>query len=227
LTRRDSRVLLACGFFASTFVVLTLLVAADVAQPVDRYAVRHLMPGLGADFQKPSLPGRLIPFLGEAQRHADAFQHAIRVISFPASALASLVLLTIACFLLWRRGERPSALTWTAVWALAIAIELICEALVRHEPLLLASPDRAPRQVTFGNSYPSGHAIRATLLAALAGRLSPRVLPYVLVWTAVVAVGLELAAFHTPTDILGGLLLAAFLLASAKLVSRILSPPRP
>ncbi len=219
--------LLACGFFASTFVALGVLVAAGVTQPFDGYAVRHLMPGLGADFQKPSLPGRLIPFVGEAQRHADAFQHAIRVISFPASGLPSLVLFTSACFLLWRRGEGSRALAWAAVLVGAIGTELICEALVRHEPFLLVSPYGTVREVTYANSYPSGHAVRATLLAALAGRLSPRVLPYFLVWTAVVVVGLELAAAHTPTDILGGLLLAGFLLSSATLASRVLSRPRP
>lgn len=227
LARLDRRLLLASGF-ASMFVVIGVLIAAGVAQPFDGYAVRHLMPGLGADFQKPSLLGRLIPFLTEAQRHHEGFQQAVRVISFPASGLPSLVLLMIGCFLLWRRGDGPDALTWVAVWAVAIGTELISEALVSHKSFLLTSPYGVVRPVPYENSYPSGHAIRAALLAALASRLFPRLGPYCVVWTATVAVGLELGAVHTPTDILGGLALAAFLITSTRIArlkrSNILRP---
>ena len=55
---------------------------------------------------------------------------------------------------------------------------------------------------------PSGHAARSAVLAATATAVWPRLWPLFAGWVAVVVVSAELDAIHTPSDIVGGLLLA-------------------
>jgi membrane-associated phospholipid phosphatase len=74
--------------------------------------------------------------------------------------------------------------------------------------------------VAFDSSWPSGHALRCALVAAALATVWPRLRIPLLIWLAAVVVLLELAGFHTPTDLVGGLLLATATAAGAVVVER-------
>jgi membrane-associated phospholipid phosphatase len=74
--------------------------------------------------------------------------------------------------------------------------------------------------VAFDSSWPSGHALRCALVAAALATAWPRLRIPLLIWLAAVVVLLELAGFHTPTDLVGGLLLATATAAGAVVVER-------
>jgi membrane-associated phospholipid phosphatase len=57
-------------------------------------------------------------------------------------------------------------------------------------------------------SWPSGHALRCGLVAAALAAAWPRLRVPLAIWLAAAVALLELAGFHTPTDVAGGLLLA-------------------
>jgi membrane-associated phospholipid phosphatase len=75
--------------------------------------------------------------------------------------------------------------------------------LYRHEVHLVA----------FDNSWPSGHALRCAIVAAALTAAWPRLRIMLGVWLAAAVVLLELAGFHTPSDLAGGLLLATVAVA--------------
>lgn len=72
----------------------------------------------------------------------------------------------------------------------------------------------------FDASWPSGHALRCALVAGALGAAWPRLRLALGIWLVAVVVLLELAGFHTPTDLTGGLFLAATAAAAAVAVER-------
>src|SRR5438093_1123081 len=60
----------------------------------------------------------------------------------------------------------------------------------------------------FDSSLPSGHAARAVILVALVSLCTARLRVLAVVWLAAVLVLLVLGAWHTPSDVLGAVLLA-------------------
>jgi membrane-associated phospholipid phosphatase len=74
--------------------------------------------------------------------------------------------------------------------------------------------------VGFDASWPSGHALRCALVAAAVAAAWPRLRIPLAIWLVAVVVLLELAGFHTPTDLVGGLLLASAAAAAAVVVER-------
>jgi membrane-associated phospholipid phosphatase len=207
---------------AAAFGLVAGLLAAGLFDPIDSYAVHHLMPGLGTDRDKPSLVDSLVPFLH--QGHPSGITRVADVITLPASAVPSLLLLGGGCLLLWRRGARSEALLWASAWVVGDAIELLCKSVVQRPALYVHTPgQRYPNHVfPFDGSYPSGHTLRAFLVAAVATRLWHRGWPFFLVWAAAIVVALEVAGQHAPTDLLGGLLLAAFLIACVRTLEPLL-----
>lgn len=100
------------------------------------------------------------------------------------------------------------------------------EILTKHalaRPLLTARfGGRELGVVDFVHSFPSGHAARAVVVAALLSSLRPRLAPFAVAWAVLTLPALELAGFHTPSDVAGGALLAG----AAVLVARAaLTPP--
>jgi membrane-associated phospholipid phosphatase len=71
----------------------------------------------------------------------------------------------------------------------------------------------------FDHSFPSGHSLRAVLIAAMAVSLWPRLRPAGVAWVMTVALLLQLGGIHTVTDTLGGLLLGAVFLLLFKVAS--------
>ncbi|HZC30218.1 MAG TPA: hypothetical protein VE261_01790, partial [Gaiellaceae bacterium] len=93
-------------------------------------------------------------------------------------------------------------------WAIGNVVEELCK-LTLTRPALYHG---GIHLVAFDHSYPSGHTIRAVVLAAAWPPARP--------WAVAAIAMLEIGGFHVPTDIAGGLLLAAALLAGRRLARR-------
>ncbi len=198
--------LYAGGALASgaAFLLLALLVAAGDLDRVDRFAVRHLMPGLSSHEARTSLLGSLLSY------HGHSF-HLTGVVKLPASALLSSLVVAATCAILWRRGRRAGAALWAGAFAVAVAVELVCKATIT-KPALYTTTDDGPLHLTgFDSSFPSGHAVRGAMLVAVVASVWPRLRPLLLVWLVALVCILELDAIHTPSDIVAGLLLATTL----------------
>ena len=182
-------------FALALFAALAGLVAAGTVSPLDQWAVNHAMPG-GHTGGRPTLLGELVPLVRE--RFRSALDVATNVVAAPASLLVSFAILVA----LRRRA-------WVGAWVAGNLVEELCK-------LTLARPHlyrHGVHLVAFDSSYPSGHTIRAIVVAAAVASTWPAARRYAAAWAVAVLVLLELDGWHTPSDIVGGALLAAGLLA--------------
>jgi membrane-associated phospholipid phosphatase len=176
------------------FVVLAALVGAGVFTDLDQWSIEHLMPGASFGTGEPSLIDSLVPL--HSTDWTDPWSVAVNVVTLPASFLVALVLIA------WRSRL-------LAVAALVcVAVEVVFKHVLDRPPLY----DGPLHIVAFDSSFPSGHTLRTVLLVAA-------FLP-VLGWVAaawgVVSLSLlELAGWHTPTDVIGGVLLGLLGAAAA------------
>ena len=95
---------------------------------------------------------------------------------------------------------------------IGLIVEVVCKAWVDQIPF--APVERIFDVVSLTNSYPSGHAMRAVLLAGLATAVMPR---YVWLWTsyaAFVVVWVVVSGMHLVSDAAGGALLGATLVTA-------------
>ena len=174
---------------AAAVVLLAVLVQAGRLEPLDRYAVHHLMPGLtptGANRD------RIV------NRVADT-------LTIPARAGVATVL--FACILLAARRRVP-VVRWAVAFAAGAAAELLGKALVSRPLLHMVGGVPLTK---FDASFPSGHALRAVLLAALVAAADPVPGVPAVLWAGAVVVLLVAAGTHTPSDVAGGAALGAAL----------------
>lgn len=184
------------AFLANAFATLAVLVATGATNGIDQWAIDHTMPGAQFSGRKQSLGDALIP-LRHVHWHG-AVHILAEIVTLPAAFLPSLLVLV---------ALRKFA--WLLPWALGTAIEELCKlTLTRpalyHHTLHLAA---------FDNAFPSGHTIRAVVIAAAWPAARP--------WAVAAIVLLELGGFHVPTDIAGGLLLAVLLVLGLRLRLRL------
>jgi membrane-associated phospholipid phosphatase len=187
----------ASAFLASAaFAALAGLVAAGAFTGLDQWAIEHVMPGATPSSGEAGIVRALIPLYGT---HWDnAYSVAANVVTLPASFLVSLVLVA------WR--SRLLAVLLVA----GTAVETLCkEVLVRP-----ALHDGSLHVVSFDSSFPSGHTLRTVIVAAAFSQ------PPAATWAVASIVLLQLAGWHTPTDIAGGLLLGALALLGARALRR-------
>jgi len=169
----------------SCFAALAIAVATGALTGLDQWAVDHVTPGGHFTGGEPSLRDALIPLAGT---HWDsAWSVLVNVIAAPASFLVAFVIVA------WR--SRVLAVLLVA----AVAVETLCKDLLTRPEL----HHGARHIVAFDDSFPSGHALRAVVVA---GAL---VSPWAAAWAIAAIALLQLAGWHTPTDIAGGLLLGA------------------
>ena len=191
------------------FAALAGLVASGAATRLDQWATDHAMPFAGRPGPSPTLIESLVP-LYHASFHGLG-QAVAEIVTLPGQLLVSFLLVAIAATALWRRGRFAAAVAWPAAWLLATAVEVAFrETLTR--PALYRD---GVHVVAFDASWPSGHALRCTIAAAALATAWPRLRVPLAIWLAAAVVLLELAGFHTPTDLVGGLLLATVALAGA------------
>ncbi|MFL5912862.1 MAG: hypothetical protein ACJ768_20135 [Gaiellaceae bacterium] len=189
----------AATLAAAAFAALAALVAHGNLTSLDEWAVQHAMPGARFTGGKPTLVDALVPLRGSSWHGAVAVT--TNVVTLPASFLISTAIVAVACFVV--RGGAASALA--AIFVLGNGVEeLTKETLTR--PALFA---HGLHLAAFDNSFPSGHTIRGVLVAMAVACAWPRAWRCAALWAASSTVMLELGAQHVPSDIAGGLVLAA------------------
>lgn len=196
MSRRNAA-LLACAFAA-----LAVLVAAGAFTRVDQWAVDHVMPG--ADFHngEGGLLEGLVPLLHS--NWSSAYAIAANIVTLPASFLISLAIAFVCSRALG------------AALVAAVAVEVLCKEILTRPALY----DGSFHIAAFDSSFPSGHALRTVIVAAAVGWRWPRARPIAVAWAIVSLVLIQLAGWHTPTDIAGGVLLAALALLGRRLAAR-------
>lgn len=192
---------------AVVFALLTLAVGAGALDAVDAYSVHHLMPWFTLNQHGTTFIGSLLSY------HGRQF-HATLGIKLPAGMIVSSLLMLLLCGALWRRGDRRAALLWLGGFAIANAVEVLCKGLIARPDLYIQHAGAPYHESGFDNSFPSGHALRAGILVAAAVYTRPILSWLALPWLAAVILTLELNGAHTPSDILGGLMLACSIVAA-------------
>jgi membrane-associated phospholipid phosphatase len=177
-------------------VALAVLVAAGALTRFDQWACDHLMPlAGGASGGQPTVLESLVP-LYHASWHPAGVALA-QIVTLPGQVVISFALVTVAAWKL-------RAPVWVAAWFAAVVVELVCRHVITRPALY-----RDGVHITaFDSSWPSGHALRCAIVAAALAVAWPRAKAALVAWLVAAAVLLELAGFHTPTDVVGGLLLA-------------------
>ncbi len=172
------------------------------------------MPLAGTPQPPPTLLESIVP-LYHASFHPLGVAVA-QVVTLPGQAVVSLLLVAAAALRLWTRRRIEAAACWSAAFLLAVAVEVV----FRHALTRPALYRDGVHLDAFDMSWPSGHALRCALVAAALAVAWPRLRILLGIWLAAVVVLLELAGFHTPTDIAGGLLLAIVAAAAAVALER-------
>jgi membrane-associated phospholipid phosphatase len=133
------------------------------------------------------------------------------IVTLPGQVVISFLLVLAAARRLWTRGRVEAAVCWTAAWIAAVAVEVA----VRHTLVRPRLYEHGVHLVGFDMPWPSGHTLRCALVACALGAAWPRLRVALGIWLLTAVALLELAGFHTVTDVVGGLLLATAAAASA------------
>ncbi len=203
LIRRIPSLAVAAGAF---FLLLGALVAHGTYTPLDERAVLHLMPWL----QPPFTTGTDVVHMFVPHRRDSLGHTLVELATFPAGVPPSALVVACCAVALRRRGLGRAGAVWIAAWIAANAVEVIGKGLVTRPPLF----SHGLHVASFDQSYPSGHALRAGVLAAAVCWTWPRAWP-VLVWALGVPFALVALGAHTPTDVVGGVLAAVALSLAA------------
>jgi membrane-associated phospholipid phosphatase len=199
---------------AAAFAALAGLVASGVTTGLDQWAANHAMPLAGRPLPPPTSLESIVPLL-----HAPFHPLGVgvtQIVALPGQVLFSLLLVLIAARRLWTLGQVEAAVCWTAAWLVAVAVELVFRHTLTREPLYRDGV----RLMAFDSSWPSGHALRCAVVAAALAAAWPRLRIPLAIWLATLVVLLEVAGLHTPTDLVGGLLLATAAAAGAVALER-------
>ena len=203
LAPRRPRLAVAGGVLTALMATLT---ATGVLRSLDQYTVDHLMPWLEihhhslVSFGALTVPSLEPPFANTA----------LELWTYPAAVLPSLLIVLVAA----RQLARPDAIVWLLLWCAGNAIELAGKLTVR-KPDLYHDVVHVP---TFDTSLPSGHTIRALVLAG-AVAAAWRSGRFAVLWAATVPLALVASGAHTPSDVATGVLVAMMLAAWAPNVS--------
>jgi membrane-associated phospholipid phosphatase len=178
------------------FAALGALVAAGALTGLDQWACDHLMPFAGAaSGGQPTVLESLIPLYHASWQPAGVA--VTQIVTLPGQVLISFAIVAVGAWKL-------RAPAWIVVWVGAVAVEFV----LRHVLTRPALYRDGVHITAFDSSWPSGHALRCALVAAVLAAVWPHARTAIVVWLIAAAVLLELAGFHTPTDVAGGLLLA-------------------
>jgi membrane-associated phospholipid phosphatase len=194
--------------------VLTALVLGGVLTGLDEWGLDHVMPAL-----HPRAHGNGIVSSSGLWRPFPLdipwWEKALDLYTYPGSALVSALLVAIGCVVLVRRGRRWPALVWLGAWGAGSGIELAGKHLLTRPSLYWTDGRVRVHVVPFDNSFPSGHAVRSVVIAAIIASIWHRARAPMAVWLAFVPVCLVVVGAHTITDVIGGTLLGALMVLVA------------
>ncbi len=203
------------------FVVLAILVGAGSVGPVDQWSVDHLMPGLTGTSTSTSLVDSLFPIFDTGPQHGHVLVSALTyAVVWIASVIPALLLIGLGVLYLHRRGQDRLAIGLGGAFVVANLVEVIGKSTITRPDLHTRSGQAVIHVVPFDASFPSGHELRAVLLVACLLACFPKLWPVGLGWLCAVTVMLVVGGWHTPSDVLGGLLIAVALIALAPTVAR-------
>jgi membrane-associated phospholipid phosphatase len=189
---------------AAAYAALGGIVASGAATGLDQWASSHAMPlAAGRPGPPPTLLESVVPLL-HAAFHPAGFAVA-EIVTLPGQVLVSLLLVLAAAWRLRALGRLDAAAGWLAAWLGGSAVEVLCKHLLTRPALTRDGL----HVVSFDASWPSGHALRCAVVACALAAAWPRLRGVLVIWLAAAVALLELAGAHTPTDLIGGLLLAA------------------
>ena len=201
------------AFSSVALAALVALVLTGALTGVDDFAIRRLMPWL-----RPSAPTLIhvrTLFLPESRPTAGATL--VAWWTYPASPLVSAILVAACAYVLERRGARRRAIGVVGLWIVADGLELIGKSSLTRPALTVDS---------FRHSFPSGHALRACIVAAAVAWTWRRLGLAAAAWASTVPVALVALGDHTPTDVVAGVLLASCLIAATETLLLSLRPRR-
>lgn len=200
---------------AAAFAALAGLVASGAMTGLDRWAVDHATPLAGSPISTaPNTLESIVPLL-----HAPFHPVGVgmtEIVTLPGQVLFSLLIVLVAARRLWTQGRVELAVWLTAGWFAAVAVEVVFRHTLTREPLYLDGV----HLVGFDSSWPSGHALRCAIVVVALATAWPRLRIALGVWLVAVVVLLELSRLHTPTDLVGGLLLGTAAVAGAFVLER-------
>lgn len=206
MSRASNTVLLAFAA-AAAFAALAGLVASGALTGVDHWACNHLMPFAGKPGKPPTFLESLVPLFHAAWRPTGVA--VTQIVTLPGQVVVSFLLVALAAW-------RLHAPRWLAAWLGATLVEVG----IRHVLTRPALYRSGVHVAAFDSSWPSGHALRCALVAAVLAAAWPRLRGLLAAWLAAAVVLLVAAGFHTPTDVAGGLLLALLACGAAGGASR-------
>ena len=183
---------------SSAFAALAVAVAAGAFTRIDQWSIDHLMPGGSFHHGKTPLIDGLVPLLSSGWH--SGYGVAVNLVTLPASFLIALVIVTVCSRVL------------SVALVLAVGVEVICKELLTRPALY----DGSFHIAAFDSSFPSGHTLRTVLVAAAVTWRRPHWRIAAIVWAIASIVLLELAGWHTPSDLAGGVLLAGLALLGAR-----------
>jgi membrane-associated phospholipid phosphatase len=183
VSRRSSALL------AAAFGALAGLTAAGAFSGLDQWAVNHAMPGASFSRVSTSIATDVIP-LYHVRWHSP-WSVATNLVTLPASFLLSLVIVAAL--------SRRLGLALLA----CVAVEVICKETLTRPALHHGALHIGP----FDSSFPSGHALRSVLIAVAVATVWPRLALGATAWATVSVVFLLLGGWHTPSDLIGGVML--------------------
>jgi membrane-associated phospholipid phosphatase len=124
------------------------------------------------------------------------------VLISPAGPMITVLVIAGAAICLLARRRNRAAAAWSAALALALMVEIVSKLVVgQHRSGIWHGFG-----LTFDSSFPSGHMLRAVLIAGAVAAVIPALRVALGVWCAAVAVCLLINGWHLPTDIAGGIL---------------------
>jgi membrane-associated phospholipid phosphatase len=189
--------------FAVAYAALAVLVATGALNGIDQWAVEHVMPGVDPRGGEPSLVEAAVPLLGATW---DTTLHVVtNLVTVPAQGFVSLAIL------LALRDRR-----WLAAWLVCNAIELLCKHVIVRPPLY----EDGVHLLGFDSAFPSGHTLRGLIVAVALASAWPRLRWLWAAWAAATLALLVVAGHHVPFDVVGGIVLAAFVLEGLALLAR-------
>ena len=199
---------------AAGFAVVAAAVQLGAFKDIDQWSIDHLMPWVSPAAHSSTLASTLLPFTSATP----GAEIPAKLWLYPASVPIAGLLTAGCCAHLWRHAARLAAVAWASAWLLGNAIEVVGkETISRATPHMTWQGYVVPLP-TFSDSFPSGHAFRAVLLAFLVTALWRRLGFPAAAWLAVLLPLLVVTNAHAPSDVIGGGLLgAALALACARM----------
>lgn len=185
---------------ALAFLATAVLVAVGVFHGLDQYAVSHWMPYLRPKRHRLiTLDALLAP-----GREGPLARRLIDIWIFPASVLVSGAVVAYV-------GWRARSLAWPILWVAGNAVDVAGKLIVERPTLYR----RGIHVSGFDHSLPSGHTIRAFLVAGAVAWLWRRG-RWAYGWAATVPVALVVGGHHVPMDVVAGMFAAGALVLSLR-----------